>query len=178
MSSANSVNALVQHGHYQVQDRFVRFVHADDAEQNHRATLGFRKGWLMFLGIPPDYRNNLDIANAISTFGQFHYWNHNDPIKDRVLVYASFPSPQLVPRDVVFGKFASVGGITESWTALVYILSAVFADALPTDEDPMPPDGNPHPMPGNLVHNPNCSAAISRDWLGCGSNCSRCSARW
>jgi hypothetical protein len=60
-----------------------------------------------------------------------------------------------VPRDVVFGKFASVGGIKESWTTPVYILMANFADALPADEDPMPPDGNAHPMPGNLVHNPN-----------------------
>jgi hypothetical protein len=109
----------------------------------------------MFLGIPPDYRNDLDIANAISTFGQFHFWNHNDPIKDRVLVYASFPSPQLVPRDVVFCKYASVGGIKESWTAPIYILTAVFADALHVDKDLMPPDGNPHPMPGNFVHNPN-----------------------
>jgi hypothetical protein len=41
MSSPNTINALVQHGHYQVQDRFVQFLNADDAEQNHRATLGF-----------------------------------------------------------------------------------------------------------------------------------------
>jgi hypothetical protein len=71
-------------------------------------------------------------------------------------VYASFPSPQLVPRDVVFGKFASVGGAKESWTAPVYILTADFADALPADEDQMPPDGNPHPFPGELQqHNNN-----------------------
>jgi hypothetical protein len=109
----------------------------------------------MFLGIPPDYRNDLDIANAVSTFGQYQFWNNEDPIKDRVLVYANFPSPQLVPRDVVFGRFASVGGAKESWTAPVYILTAEFADALPADEDPMPPDGNPHPLPGNLMHNDN-----------------------
>jgi hypothetical protein len=65
----------------------------------------------MFLGVNPNYRNDLDIANVVATFGQFHYWNSNDPVKDRVLVYATFTSPQLVPRDVVFGKYASVGGI-------------------------------------------------------------------
>jgi hypothetical protein len=43
-----------------------------------------------------------------------------------------------VPRDVVFGKFATVGGVKESRTAPVYILTAEFADALPGDEDPMP----------------------------------------
>ncbi|KAK1647615.1 hypothetical protein QYE76_065420 [Lolium multiflorum] len=102
-----------------------------------------------------DYRNNLDIANAVSTFGQYHTWNSNDPVKDRVLVYASFPSPQLVPRDVVFGKFATIGGVKESWTAPVYILSADFAEALPADADPMPLDGNPHPFPGELVPNQN-----------------------
>jgi hypothetical protein len=109
----------------------------------------------MFLGIPPGYRNDLDTANAVSTFGQYHYWNNNDPILDRVLVYASFPSPQLVPRDVLFGKFATVGGARENWTAPVYILMADFAGALPADEDPMPLDGNPHPWPGLLQHDLN-----------------------
>jgi hypothetical protein len=68
----------------------------------------------MILGIPPDYRNDLDIANAVSTFGKFHYWNQHDPFLKCTLVYASFPSLQLVPRDVVLGKFASVGGVRES----------------------------------------------------------------
>ncbi|KAM0867046.1 hypothetical protein ACQ4PT_042252 [Festuca glaucescens] len=155
LSSPNAVNALVNHGHFQVQNNFVRFLRADDAEQNHRASQGFRKGWLMMLGIHPDYRNDLDIANAVSTFGKFHSWNRDDPIKERVLVFASFPSPALVPRDVVFGKFATVGGVRESWTAPVFILSADFADVLPADEDPMPLDGNPHPLPGNLQPHPN-----------------------
>lgn len=56
----------------------------------------------------------------------------------------------MVPRDVVFGHFATVGGVKESWTVPLFILSADFADALPADEDPMPLDGNPHPLPGNL----------------------------
>jgi hypothetical protein len=112
----------------------------------------------MFLGVHPDYRNDLDIANAVSTFGQYHTWNNNDPVLERVLVYASFPSPQLVPRDVVFGKFSSVGGVKESWIAPVYILTADFADILPADEDQMPPDGNPHPLPGHLLHNNNLFA--------------------
>ena len=44
-------------------------------------------------------------------------------------------------------------GVKVSWTALVYILSADFADALPADEDQMPPDGNPHPLPGQMMQN-------------------------
>jgi hypothetical protein len=48
---------------------------------------------------------------------------------------------------VVIGKFSTVGGVRESWTADVYILTADFADALPADEDHMPLDGNPHPLP-------------------------------
>ncbi|KAK1668231.1 hypothetical protein QYE76_056390 [Lolium multiflorum] len=136
----------------------IRFMHVGEAPQNHRAALGFRRGWLMFLGMHPDYRNDLDIANAVGTFGQYHTWNNNDPMLERVLVYASFPSPQLVPRDVVFGKFSSVGGVKESWTAPVYILTADFADILPADEDQMPLDGNPHPLPGHLLHNNNLFA--------------------
>jgi hypothetical protein len=72
-----------------------------------------------------------------------------------VLVYASFPSPQLVPHDVVFGRFSTVRGAKESWTAPVYILTAEFPEALPADEDQMPPDGNPHPFPGELQPNNN-----------------------
>ncbi|KAM0847511.1 hypothetical protein ACQ4PT_054974 [Festuca glaucescens] len=155
MCSPNSVNALVQHGQFQIQNRLLRFVHVGEAPQNHHAVIGFRRGWLMFLGVHPDYRNDFDIANAVATFGQYHTWNSNDPVTDRVLVYASLPSPQLVPRDVVFRKFALVGGVKESWTAPVYILMADFADALPDDEDQMPPDGNPHPFPGELQLNNN-----------------------
>ena len=66
------------------------------------------------------------------------------------MVFASFKSPQLVPRDVVFGDYGTLGDVTESWTAPCYILSADFAAVLPADEDPMPLDGNPHPLPGQL----------------------------
>jgi hypothetical protein len=114
----------------------------------------------MLLGVPPDYRNNLDIANAISTFGKYHHWNNRDPLKARVLVYASFPSIASVPRDVVFGKFGTMGGVRESWTAAIYILTAEFADALPADEDQMPLDGNPHPLPGQLLNNLNLNMFV------------------
>jgi hypothetical protein len=149
-SGPTAVSALVQHGEYNINaNTTVRFVPVDRA-LNHRAEQGFRKGWLMFVGMHPDYRNDLDIANVVSTFGKFLYWNHTDPILERVLVYAAFPSPALVPRDVVFGRFASVGGVKDSWTVPLYILTAEFAEELPANEDPMPPDGNPHPLPGNL----------------------------
>jgi hypothetical protein len=72
----------------------------------------------------------LDIANAVSAFGKFHSWNSMDPIECRALVFAWFQSPAHVPRDVVFGKFATVGGVCETWTVPVYILTAKFADAL------------------------------------------------
>ncbi|KAM0861076.1 hypothetical protein ACQ4PT_046145 [Festuca glaucescens] len=36
LSGPNLVNALVQHGQYQLQNRFLRFVHTDDVAQNHR----------------------------------------------------------------------------------------------------------------------------------------------
>jgi hypothetical protein len=75
-SRPNAVNALVQHGPYPLpplhHNRLVRFVHVNDAI-NHRATQGFRTDWLMILGIPPDYHNDVHIANAISSFGKFHF---------------------------------------------------------------------------------------------------------
>src|SRR3954465_3307783 len=97
-----------------------------------------------------DYRNEVNLAKVVGTFGQFHYWNHQDDRLVRSLVYASFPDNQLVPRDVVFRQFANIGGAVVSWTASVSILTADFAEQLPPDEDVMPIDGNPHPMPGEL----------------------------
>ncbi|CAM0956790.1 unnamed protein product [Alopecurus aequalis] len=156
MHSPNSKNALVQHGPFQMQHAgmSVRFISPENAI-NRRVEHGFYRGWLMFLCVPPDYRNTQDIINAVSTFSKYLSWNLNDPIKSRVLVHAEFPSVTRVPRDVVFNKYSSVGAIRESWTVPLYVLSAVFADDLPADEDPMALDGNPHPLPGGLFHNDN-----------------------
>ena len=116
MHNAMARHALVQHPPFQLQDNvFVRFMDLNDGP-NHRAALGFRRGWLMFLGIPPDYRNDTDLSNAVSTFGKFHHWNCQDHIASRALVFASFNSVASVPRDVVFGKYANIGGVRESWT--------------------------------------------------------------
>jgi hypothetical protein len=144
---------LVRHGAFQIQqDVFVRFINPSNAE-NHRAIQGFHNGWLMFLGVLPNYPNNLDISNTISIFGKYHHWNNQDLLKSRALVYASFPSIASVLRDVFFGKFGTVGGVCESWTSTFYILTAEFVDALPAHEDQMPPNGYPHPLPGQLLNN-------------------------
>jgi hypothetical protein len=104
----------------------------------------------MMLGIHQDYRNDLDISSAVASFGQYIDWHRDDHLKEHTLVYAAFPSVQAVPRDVVFGQYANVGGVRQSWTAACYVLKADFADAMTADEDQMPVDGNPHPLPGNL----------------------------
>jgi hypothetical protein len=86
-------------------------------------------------------------------FGEFHFWYHNDTELTRSMIFATFPSPTLVPRDVVFRQ-PDVGqhcGIRHSWTAPCFVLSGDFADVHPPDEDPMPLNGNPHPLPGQLV---------------------------
>ena len=148
-------SALVNHAPWPLgldhngQEIFVRFINHDDGE-GYRALQGHRTGWLMFLGVPLDYRNEEILSEVVGTFGQFHYWNHEDDRLVRSLVYASFPDNLLVPRDVVFRKFANVGGVVVSWTASCSILTATFAEQLPRDEDVMPVDGNPHPMPGHL----------------------------
>ena len=108
----------------------------------------------MLLGVPLDYRNEQDIAGAIFAIGRYHHWHQQDGMLERTLVYASFPSTQLVSRDVVFGNYSNLSDVRESLTAPCYILSADFVEVLPPDEDPMPIDGNPHPLPGNLVHDP------------------------
>ena len=130
------------------QEFFVRFILHNQGE-GFRALHGHRQGWLMFIGIPLDYRNTQCIADMVSTFGQLHYWNSTDRRKDRSLVCASFPDNALIPRSLAFREFANWGGTIVSWTAGCYILDGDFAKAMiPVDEDPMPLDGNPHPMPG------------------------------
>jgi hypothetical protein len=139
--------ALVNHELFEFEpDVFVRFTNHDEGEY-HRGEQGFHTRWLMLLGVPLDYLNDFDISNAIGTFGKFHDWHRDDPLLARTLVHASFPSPQLVPRDIVFGDYALFRGVRRGWTACCLILSANFADIMPADEDPMPLDGNPHPLP-------------------------------
>ncbi|KAM0835430.1 hypothetical protein ACQ4PT_062941 [Festuca glaucescens] len=151
LRSAAAVNALLQQDPFEIgADVFVRFVPHND-RPNHRAVQGVRSGWLMVLCIPLDFRNDYDIANVVAAFGKYHSWHQDDIIKERTLIQATFDSPALVPRDIVFGNYSTIGGIKETWTAPVYILGANFAEQLPADEDQMPLDGNPHPLPGNLM---------------------------
>ena len=133
---------------------FVRFIPHNQGE-GFRAIHGQRTGWLMFIGIPLDYRNTQCIADMVGSFGQFHYWNSTDRRKVRSLVRASFPDNALVPRSVTFREFANWGDVMVSWSAGCYILSGEFAGAMiPADEDPMPLNGNPHPLPGVEVPQP------------------------
>jgi hypothetical protein len=76
-------------------------------------------------------------------------------VLDRTLVFASYQSAALVPRDIVISRYANLGAARESWTVPCYILDADFADVMPPDEDPMPFDGNPHALPGMLIPNNN-----------------------
>jgi hypothetical protein len=50
-SGPTAVNALIRHGEYNINaNTTVRFIPVDRAI-NHRAEQGFRKGWLMFVGM-------------------------------------------------------------------------------------------------------------------------------
>ena len=56
---------------------FVRFINHDDG-QGYQALQGFRSGWLMFVGVPLVYRNEVNLSEVVGTFGHFHYWNLQD----------------------------------------------------------------------------------------------------
>ncbi|KAK1615922.1 hypothetical protein QYE76_021439 [Lolium multiflorum] len=151
LRSPASVAALVQQQPFEIADNvLVRFVHHNN-RNNHRLVQGARRGWIMVLGIPFDYRNDYDISNAVAAFGKFHHWHQDDVFKERTMIYITFDSPASVPRDIVFGNYANIGDLKETWTAPCYVMGADFVYDLPADEDQMPPDGNPHPLPGNLV---------------------------
>ena len=124
---------LIQHPPFALgNDRFVRFMKHDEGD-NFKGNTGFRSGWLMFVGIPLDYRTTEYISQAVGTFGKFHSWDSEDPYLVRAVVEASFPDTPLVPRDVVFGDYAEWGGAQVSWTAACYVLGADFADHMPND---------------------------------------------
>ena len=99
-----------------------------DEEENFKGTHGFRKGWLMFIGIPLDYCTTEYILQAVGTFGKFISWDSEDPYLVRNLVQANFSDTPLVPRDVVFGDYAEWVGAQVSWTAACYVLGVDFAD--------------------------------------------------
>jgi hypothetical protein len=87
----------------------------------------------------------------VAAFGKFH---HDDVFKERSMIYITFDSPASVPRYIVFGNYANIGDLKETWKAPCYVMGAEFADVLPTDEDQMPPNGNPQPMRGQMQNNP------------------------
>lgn len=146
--------ALVQHPPFPLGDDYFLCFYNHDEGESFRGTQGFSKGWLMFLGVPLDYCNGNNLAQAIGSFGKFHYCQEYDPYLVRTMVYASFPEPILVPRSVVFNDYSEWGGARVSWTAACYVLGANFADQMLEDEDHMPLDGNPYSMPGELLHEP------------------------
>ena len=55
---------LDQHGN----ELFLRFIRHDHGE-GFRALQGHRTGWLMFIGVPLDYRNTQCLAEVVGTFG-------------------------------------------------------------------------------------------------------------
>ncbi|KAM0886010.1 hypothetical protein ACQ4PT_029953 [Festuca glaucescens] len=153
LRSPTSVSALVQQQPFELDDNvFVRFIHHNN-RPNHRATQGSRRGWIMVLGIPFDYRNDYDISNVVAAFGKYHHLHQDDAFKQRTMIFVTFDSLASVPRDIVFGNYANIGDVKETWTTPCYVMGADFADVLPADEDQMPLDGNPHPLPSNMAHN-------------------------
>lgn len=56
---------------------FVRFIPHNQGEGFH-VIHDHRTRWLMFIGVPLDYRNTQCLADVVGTFGQFHYWNSTD----------------------------------------------------------------------------------------------------
>jgi hypothetical protein len=144
------VAALVQQQPFEIDNIFVRFIHHNNRD-NHRATKGSWRGWIMILGIPFDYRNDYDISNVVAAFEKIHHWHQDDVFKERTMVFVTFDSTASVRRDIVFGRYANIGDLKETWTASCYVMGAKFADVLPADDDQMPLDGNPHPLPGHLV---------------------------
>jgi hypothetical protein len=62
----------------------------------------------MVLAVPLDFRNDYDIASVVAAFVKYYSWHQDDIIKERTLIHATFDSPALVPRDIVFRNYSTV----------------------------------------------------------------------
>lgn len=60
-----------------------------------------RSGWVLILGIPPDYRNELHIKKVVNTFGKVIRWHNEDRVLGRVLVKCMYTEPEAVPRRII-----------------------------------------------------------------------------
>ncbi|KAM0844874.1 hypothetical protein ACQ4PT_056795 [Festuca glaucescens] len=102
LRSPVSLSALVDHPPRDFgPHHFIKFENHNEGP-GYRVHQGACNGWLMIIGVPMDFRNDSCIREAVNTFGDFHYWYSHDMQRCRILVYVTYSSAELVPRDVVF----------------------------------------------------------------------------
>ncbi|BAT16812.1 Os12g0299050 [Oryza sativa Japonica Group] len=105
---------------------------------NWRAAHTNRRGWVMFLGYPLDFRNQHYINKEVSLFGRLVDWQERDPIPGSVMLRAVFDDIDAVPRVFLLKELPLRGGLGQSWTFGVFVLNTEFADIHLGDED-LPP---------------------------------------
>lgn len=115
----------------------VHFRHHDRGS-NWRAAHTNRRGWVMFLGYPLDFRNQHYINKEVSLFGRLVDWQERDPIPGSVMLRAVFDDIDAVPRVFLLKELPLRGGLGQSWTFGVFVLNTEFADIHLGDED-LPP---------------------------------------
>lgn len=90
-----------------------RFVRPDNLD-NRRNCPFSRAGWIMILGIPPDFRNESHIERVINTFGKLVRWDHRDQVLGRVLARCLYYDPSAIPRKIVMEIPTNKGGYGKS----------------------------------------------------------------
>uniref|UniRef100_A0A0D9ZHY0 DUF7597 domain-containing protein n=1 Tax=Oryza glumipatula TaxID=40148 RepID=A0A0D9ZHY0_9ORYZ len=60
----------------------------------------FKEGWIIILGVPPDFRNESHIERVVNTFGKLVCWDHRDRVLGRVLARCLYTDPSAIPRKI------------------------------------------------------------------------------
>jgi hypothetical protein len=105
---------------YNVEGTLIRFIRQDIA-QNFREIVYTRKGWILMLGFPVTYINDMCIHQVVASFGKLLRWHNSPRIKSYVLVKCLYISASEVSILLLFGDDNTGKGC--SWSIPVYILT-------------------------------------------------------
>lgn len=103
-----------------------------------------RECWLMLLGFPLDYWDQLSVENAIGSFGRLVSWEKDLSHLARIILRARVVDLESVPEFIVMTE--GEGFLGQSWTIQCEIIQHEPLDVMPADEAPFPDvGGGPNP---------------------------------
>uniref|UniRef100_A0A0D9W2E2 DUF4283 domain-containing protein n=1 Tax=Leersia perrieri TaxID=77586 RepID=A0A0D9W2E2_9ORYZ len=118
----NESSARLLKGQYQAQfDK-----HDELANRRYRAFS--QEGWILILGVPPDFKTDEMVEKIVNVFDTLIWWHKHDRMLGRLLVKAKYTSRAYVPAKIVVGKSQEKGENGESLTFFTFLLNGQFTE--------------------------------------------------